>query len=418
MFLKKIFAKIFLLSVILVFCNTGVFGEGITGQAIYENNKSRICDISTTIHFKDGTTKEKGGTGFFRDKDANVLTAAHVIKLELAHKITKKQVDSIKKYSYWVVIPSLNRKYRAKFVGSIDDVDIGMLQVQNILQSDYSAVKIIKDPAKVKIGERDWAIGNPNNLANSLTSGIISSLHRNLNMHYIDDFIQTDCPINHGNSGCPVFNQNEEVIGIANAIYENCDGLAFAQSIALANFNLLKKGDIKPPSVGFDAMLSNFPRDGENKDSPGNEDLKEIEKMTGVEYIGDKIAIAKESWDGHCAIIKSIDEFENPNAKDDEKKPSAAKIAGLERGDLIISMNGKQIENGMGIRIFLLDKNVGDKIKIIFKRSERGKMVEKSIDLTLTRRNYISDSASNDTGDTSEDDGGEDEAKALAKKNK
>ncbi len=109
-------------------------------------------------------------------------------KLELAQKITKKQLDSIKKYSYWIVVPSRNRKYRAKLVGSIDDVDIAMLQVENIDQSEYSTVKI-GDPNKIKIGDRDWAIGNPNNLANSLTSGVVSSLHRNINKHFIDDFI-------------------------------------------------------------------------------------------------------------------------------------------------------------------------------------------------------------------------------------
>ncbi|MBI3631946.1 MAG: trypsin-like peptidase domain-containing protein [Candidatus Vogelbacteria bacterium] len=386
--------KVKTLVVIILFCISFVFpiatarSEEITGQSIYEHNKDKICDINTTVHFKDGTTKEWAGTGFFVDKEGHLLTVAHVIKLELANKITRAQLDSIKEYSYWIVVQSRNRKYRAKFSGSIDDADIGMLQAQNIEPSGYSAVKI-GDPSKVKVGERDWAIGNPCHLANSLTSGTVSFLHRRLNAHYIDDFIQTDCPINHGNSGCPVFNEKEEVIGIADWVYDNNDGLAFAHSIGLARIDLLKKGEIKPPTTGFDIMLSNFPRDGENRDSPGNEDIKEIEKQTGIEYIGDKLALAKESWNDHSAIITEIDEFEDP--KSNEKEPSAAKKAGLEKGDLIISMDDKPIATGMDIRIFLIDKKAGDKIKIVFKRSEHGKIVEKKTELTLTKRIYPSD---------------------------
>jgi serine protease Do len=74
------------------------------------------------------------------------------------------------------------------------------------------------DSSKLKIGETVIVIGNPEGLSNSISAGVVSALNRNLDTTAIDDFIQTDAAINHGNSGGPMFNLDGEVVGVCWAL--------------------------------------------------------------------------------------------------------------------------------------------------------------------------------------------------------
>lgn len=353
------------------------------GLSIYEKFKDAIVEIDVRIELKNGKVKHRGGSGYFTDKNGHVKTAAHVVKLKLKPDVTTKELESVRKTTYFVILTSKNRKYRAKLIGSNDYADVALLQVMNIDPNDYTAV-VSGDPDKLKVGEKVWAIGNPRSLANSLTGGTVSYLHRHIGLSYIEDFIQTDCPINFGNSGCPVFNAKEEVIGITQAIIIESDGLAFITSINLAKFELLNKGEVELPSLGFEAMIDNFPRDGKSSSSPGFEDLQTLKAKTEIEEIENLTALANGTYTDNFAIVTSIDEFEDPDAE--EKKPGTAKKAGLEKGDLIISLDGKLVRSGMDIRIFLMDKSAGDIINVVYKRAMNGVMILKSTDVTLTKR--------------------------------
>jgi serine protease Do len=111
---------------------------------------------------------------------------------------------------------------KATLVGTDTKTDIAVLKV-NPEGHKLTAVKF-GDSTKMRIGDWVMAIGNPFGLGGSVTVGIISARNRDINSGPYDDFIQTDAAINRGNSGGPLFNMNGEVIGINTAIISPSGG--------------------------------------------------------------------------------------------------------------------------------------------------------------------------------------------------
>ena len=113
------------------------------------------------------------------------------------------------------------------------------------------------DSDKLEVGDPVVAIGNPLGLGMSVSSGIVSALNRNIMETPVDDFIQTDAAINHGNSGGPLFNMHGEVIGIDTAIVSpttGSSGLGFAIPANTARLEidrLLKYGWLRPSWLGM-----------------------------------------------------------------------------------------------------------------------------------------------------------------------
>ncbi|MEK7066035.1 MAG: S1C family serine protease, partial [Patescibacteria group bacterium] len=208
--------------------------------------------------------------------------------------------------------------------------------------------------------------------------GIVSALHRRLEHSYLEDHIQTDCPINFGNSGSPLFNESGEVVGINQRIVRDTEGLNFAVSINVARVDLLRKGHIETPSIGFDCLLANFPRKGRSQ-RPHPEDIKFLRERIGMS-VENCFVLAKDSY-SNCAIIT---DFLDPRGK--PGLSLGAKDFGLEMGDLVISLDGEVIKNGMDVRMFLVGKQAGDIVKVRFRRAENGKMVDRTIPVSLTPR--------------------------------
>ncbi len=109
---------------------------------------------------------------------------------------------------------------------------------------------------QVQIGDPVIAIGNPLGIGMSVSSGIVSALNRDIMASPYDDFIQTDAPINHGNSGGPMFNMKGQVIGVDTAIYSPTSGsvgIGFAIPANDAQFvlgRLAKYGTVRPGWIG------------------------------------------------------------------------------------------------------------------------------------------------------------------------
>ena len=139
------------------------------------------------------------GSGFIIDKSGLVVTNNHVIA----------GADEIK------VILKDGTRLEAKVVGRDKKTDIALLKVKP--KGDLPTVPFGNSDT-MRVGDWVVAIGNPFGLGGSVTAGIISARHRDINAGPYDDFIQTDASINRGNSGGPLFNTKGEVIGINTAI--------------------------------------------------------------------------------------------------------------------------------------------------------------------------------------------------------
>jgi len=109
----------------------------------------------------------------------------------------------------------------ATLVGKDDKTDLALLKVNS---KQPLAVAKFGDSDKARVGDLVMAIGDPFGLGGTVTTGIVSARNRDINSGSYDDFIQTDAPINRGNSGGPLFNMDGEVIGVNSAIYSPTGG--------------------------------------------------------------------------------------------------------------------------------------------------------------------------------------------------
>lgn len=157
------------------------------------------------------------GSGFIISSDGYIMTNAHVI--DHADKITVRLTDK--------------REFRAKVIGADKRTDVALLKIEATGLPKIN----VGDPNRLKVGEWVVAIGSPFGFDNSVTAGIVSAKGRSLPQDNFVPFIQTDVAINPGNSGGPLFNMDEEVVGINSQIYTRSGGsmgLSFAIPIDVA----------------------------------------------------------------------------------------------------------------------------------------------------------------------------------------
>jgi serine protease Do len=145
------------------------------------------------------------GSGFIIDPAGYIVTNNHVI--DGADEIT--------------VILTDKTSLPATLVGKDDKTDLALLKVNS---KQPLAVAKFGDSDHSRVGDLVMAIGDPFGLGGTVTTGIVSARNRDINSGPYDDFIQTDAPINRGNSGGPLFNMDGEVIGINSAIYSPSGG--------------------------------------------------------------------------------------------------------------------------------------------------------------------------------------------------
>ena len=149
--------------------------------------------------------REGAGSGFIIDPSGIVITNHHVI--DDADEVTVTLSDGT--------------EFKAEVVGADERTDIAVLKVES--DKPLPAVSFA-DSDNVRVGEWVLAVGNPFGLGGTVTAGIVSALGRDIGAGYYDDFIQTDAPINQGNSGGPLFNMDGDVIGINSIIISRGGG--------------------------------------------------------------------------------------------------------------------------------------------------------------------------------------------------
>jgi serine protease Do len=178
--------------------------------------------------FRDRIIPQKGaGSGFIIDKKGHILTNEHVIRSADEIKITLKD----------------GRKLNGTVIGKDASLDLAIIKVD---AKNLPSLKL-GDSSKLRPGEWVIAIGNPYGFANSVTAGIVSATGRELKGLGKKNLIQTDTPINPGNSGGPLLNLKGEVVGINTAIVAGAQSIGFAIPINAANEvvdELIKKGKV------------------------------------------------------------------------------------------------------------------------------------------------------------------------------
>jgi S1-C subfamily serine protease len=179
------------------------------------------------------------GTGFIFDPAGFVLTNYHVVAQGSRIKVSLDDGSD----------------YVAKVVGSDPAGDLAVIKIQ---ADGPFPIAALGTSADLMLGEPTIAIGNPFGLNQSVSVGVVSSLHRTVSSegrsYY--DFIQTDASINPGNSGGPLMNADGNVIGVCSAIYANAQGIGFAipidRALRVAR-ELVKSGELQQVYWGFDA---------------------------------------------------------------------------------------------------------------------------------------------------------------------
>lgn len=203
------------------------------------------------------------------------------------------------------------------------------------------------------------AVGNPFNLTSTVTAGIVSAKGRGISMggdrSKIESFIQTDAAVNPGNSGGALVNTKGELIGINTAIYSetgNFAGYSFAVPISIAGkvaSDLKQYGTVQRAvlgvlmmGVGDIAEQLSYP----NLDSKLKEELTELKS---------KIKVSE----GAC-----VSDFADR---------SSAKEAGIEKGDVIIAVNGAKVKNANALQEQISKYRPGDKVEVTVDRNGSNK---------------------------------------------
>ena len=273
-------------------------GDTMTSSQIYSTYGKSV--VSVNVKTSNG---EGAGTGFFISDDGYILTCHHVIDGATAISIVTQDSTS----------------YEAEVVGSDSDLDTAVLKVKNAGKKTTFPAVVLGDSSSLTVGDSVTAIGNAlGTLANTLTTGVVSAKDRAISMSdgTAMKLLQTDCTVNSGNSGGPLFNQYGEVIGIINAKYSS------GTSTFSSNEASIEGIGFAIPINDVQTILSDLMKHG---------------YVTGKPYLGISVS-----------TVSSVTAQQYSNMKvgayvNSVTSGSCAEKAGLQVGDIITQVDGKDI---------------------------------------------------------------------------
>ena len=188
--------------------------------------KDSIVYIEQYVSYRGKDTLAGAGSGIVISQDGYIITNAHVVENDYytvtGFKVTVTTTDPADG-------SCVTNTYDAKLIGSDTDTDLAVLKIS---AENLTAAKL-GDSDQLCLGDDVVVIGNPLGLETSVTKGIVSGLNRQVYDDNAVSAIQTDAPINSGNSGGAMFNMHGEVVGVVNMklVNNNAENLSFAITI-------------------------------------------------------------------------------------------------------------------------------------------------------------------------------------------
>jgi serine protease Do len=292
--------------------------------------------------------ERNAGSGFVIDLDGHIITNHHVVAD--ATTITVRLLDG--------------RELNAAIVGSDPTTDVAVIKVDDA-PTDLPVTHFGNSDA-LQVGDWVLALGNPLGLDFTVTAGIVSAQGRRLsgNATALESFIQTDAAINPGNSGGPLIDLQGRVIGINSAITggNRFVGYGFAVPADLAQRvveDLLEYGYVRRPRIG--AQVSDV--------TAVDAEAYGLEEVSGAEI----------------------------NAVEDD---SPAERGGLEVGDVVVALDGEEIENANDLTTALAERDPGDEVTLSVVRNGRNRRID--VELGEFPREEDRETRNVDRGDAAE----------------
>lgn len=269
------------------------------------------------------TPKQQGsGSGVIISADGYIVTNNHVVAD--ADELTVTLND--------------NKEYSARIIGTDKASDLALIKIDG---KNLPAITIANSD-DIKVGEWVLAVGNPFNLTNTVTAGIVSAKARSLYQNGVESFIQTDAAINPGNSGGALVNTRGELIGINAMLYSQTgsfSGYGFAIPTSIMDkvvADLKQYGTVQRALIGIRGQdVKNYVDAKKDK----GEDI-DLGTMEGI------------------YVAKVTEE-------------SAAEEAGMKEGDVITAIDGKPVNKKAELQEVLAKKRPGDKVTVTYLRDKK-----------------------------------------------
>jgi putative serine protease PepD len=308
--------------------------SALTPGQIYRQAYKGVVEITVSTPQQTPTGKQEAqaqGSGFVIDSDGHIVTNDHVVE----------NADSVS-VRFWN-----GDTYNASVVGTDPSTDLGVIKVD--APSSILHPVSLGDSSSVQVGDPVVAIGSPFGLEETVTSGIVSALHRQiqaLNQFTINDTIQTDAAINHGNSGGPLFNAAGQVIGVNSQIAGDTGanvGIGFAipsDTVSSIADTLISSGKVEHAYLGVSVQEIPATVAHDLGLTPGVE-ITDVRSGTPAQKAGLKGATGKKMVQGTQYATG---------------------------GDVITAIDGQKVKTSEGVQLAIDAHHPGDTIEITYWR--------------------------------------------------
>lgn len=305
---------------------------------LFEKSAPSVCYITTLNQRKDYWSRDiteipaGSGSGFIWDSQGHIITNFHVIQNGSKFKVTLSDRTT------WDAI----------VVGAEPNKDLAVLKI-DAPEKNLRPIPIGQS-SKLRVGQSVYAIGNPFGLDQSLTTGVISALGREIKSVGglpIRDVIQSDAAINPGNSGGPLLDSSGRLIGVNTMIYSTSGasaGIGFSIPVDEVNWvvtDLIKYGKVKRPKIGIELLPTQY-----------------AEKW---EIDGAMILALVPNGGAANAGLKALEQTRNGE---------------IIFGDIITKIDDKDVKSNDDLFLILEKYAPGDKVKVTYVRDDKKKTTD------------------------------------------